>query len=40
MATQPARHVGDHNDLEDDYAVLADPEGNLFCVCAVNSSAL
>jgi hypothetical protein len=30
-----ARHVRDHHDSDDDYVVLADPEGNRFCVCAV-----
>jgi catechol 2,3-dioxygenase-like lactoylglutathione lyase family enzyme len=29
-----ARHVRDNHDPEDDYVVLADPEGNLFCICA------
>lgn len=24
-----------HHDPDDDYVVLADPEGNHFCVCAV-----
>ena len=24
-----------HHDPDDDYVVLADPEGNQFCVCAV-----
>ena len=30
-----ARHVRDNHDPDDDYVVLADPEGNPFCVCAV-----
>jgi hypothetical protein len=30
-----ARHVRDNHDPDDDYVVLADPEGNLFCVCLV-----
>ena len=30
-----ARHVRDNHDPNDDYVVLADPEGNLFCVCAI-----
>ena len=29
-----ARHVRDNHDPDDDYVVLADPEGNPFCVCA------
>jgi len=29
-----ACHVRDNHDPDDDYVVLADPEGNLFCVCA------
>jgi catechol 2,3-dioxygenase-like lactoylglutathione lyase family enzyme len=35
-----ARHVRDNNDPQDEYVVLADPEGNPFCVCLVGSSAL
>ena len=35
-----ATHVRDHHDPEDDYVVLADPEGNQFCVCQVSPSAL
>jgi catechol 2,3-dioxygenase-like lactoylglutathione lyase family enzyme len=35
-----ARHVRDSADPEDSYVVLADPEGNLFCVCAVSPSAM
>jgi hypothetical protein len=31
-----ARHVRDNHDPDDDYVVLADPEGNLFCVCLVS----
>jgi catechol 2,3-dioxygenase-like lactoylglutathione lyase family enzyme len=30
-----ARLVRAHHDPADDYVVLADPEGNEFCVCAV-----
>jgi catechol 2,3-dioxygenase-like lactoylglutathione lyase family enzyme len=30
-----ARYVRHNEDPDDDYVVLADPEGNLFCVCAV-----
>jgi catechol 2,3-dioxygenase-like lactoylglutathione lyase family enzyme len=30
-----ARVVRTHHDPSDDYVVLADPEGNGFCVCAV-----
>ena len=30
-----ARVVRTHHDPSDDYVVLADPEGNDFCVCAV-----
>ncbi|HZM84178.1 MAG TPA: VOC family protein [Candidatus Limnocylindrales bacterium] len=33
-----ARHVRDNHDPEDDYVVLADPEGNRFCVCATAST--
>ncbi|MFF1465633.1 VOC family protein [Streptomyces sp. NPDC058330] len=32
LGARPVRHVTD--DPEDDYVVLADPEDNLFCVCA------
>jgi len=35
-----ARHVRNHHDAEDDYVVLADPEGNQFCVCVVTRSAV
>ena len=28
-----------HHDPDDDYVVLADPEGNQFCVCAVPPTA-
>ena len=31
--------VRTHHDPEDDYIVLADPEGNAFCVCAVPAPA-
>jgi Glyoxalase-like domain len=27
--------VRDHDDPEDDYVVMTDPEDNQFCVCAV-----
>jgi hypothetical protein len=30
-----ARFVRHHDDPEDDYVVMTDPEGNEFCVCAV-----
>jgi len=30
-----ARVVRTHHDPEDDYVVLADPEGNEFCICVV-----
>ena len=30
-----ARVVRQHEDPEDDYVVLLDPEGNAFCVCLV-----
>jgi catechol 2,3-dioxygenase-like lactoylglutathione lyase family enzyme len=30
-----ARFVRHHEDPEDDYVVMTDPEGNEFCVCAV-----
>lgn len=33
-----ARHVRDNHDPDDDYVVLADPEGNQFCVCAATPS--
>lgn len=29
-----ATHLRDHHDPQDDYVVLADPEGNPFCVVA------
>ncbi|MGE5831119.1 MAG: VOC family protein [Micromonosporaceae bacterium] len=32
-----ARHIRDNHDPDDDYVVLADPEGNQFCVCAVSA---
>ncbi|HEU5486755.1 MAG TPA: VOC family protein [Microlunatus sp.] len=32
-----ARVVRRHHDPDDDYVVLADPEGNPFCVCAVGA---
>ncbi|HUY98190.1 MAG TPA: VOC family protein, partial [Verrucomicrobiae bacterium] len=28
-----ATRVRDHHDAADDYVVLADPEGNEFCIC-------
>jgi hypothetical protein len=33
-----ARHIRDNHDPEDDYVVLADPEGNQFCVCATSAA--
>jgi hypothetical protein len=30
-----ARFVRHHDDPEDDYVVMTDPEGNEFCVCSV-----
>ena len=30
-----ARFVRHHDEPEDDYVVMTDPEGNEFCVCAV-----
>jgi len=30
-----ASYVRHHEDPDDDYVVMADPEGNQFCVCAV-----
>jgi catechol 2,3-dioxygenase-like lactoylglutathione lyase family enzyme len=30
-----AQMVREHHDPDDDYVVLADPEGNEFCICAV-----
>jgi catechol 2,3-dioxygenase-like lactoylglutathione lyase family enzyme len=30
-----AGYVRHHEDPEDDYVVLTDPEGNEFCVCAI-----
>ena len=30
-----ARVIRHHQDPEDDYVVMTDPEGNEFCVCAV-----
>jgi catechol 2,3-dioxygenase-like lactoylglutathione lyase family enzyme len=30
-----ARFVRHHEDPDDDYVVMTDPEGNEFCVCAV-----
>ena len=32
-----ATHVRDNRDPDDDYVVLADPEGNQFCVCAATA---
>ena len=32
-----AQYVRHHDDPDDDYVVLADPEGNQFCVCALPS---
>jgi catechol 2,3-dioxygenase-like lactoylglutathione lyase family enzyme len=34
-----ATHVRDNHDPADDYVVLADPEGNLFCICAAGAAA-
>ncbi len=33
-----AQFVRHHDDPDDDYVVLSDPEGNQFCVCAVSPS--
>jgi hypothetical protein len=33
-----ATHVRDNHDPDDDYVVLADPEGNQFCVCAATTA--
>ena len=33
-----ARFVRHNQDPDDDYVVMADPEGNEFCVCAVDSA--
>ena len=35
LAGLGAKVVRDHHDPEDDYVVMADPEGNEFCVCAM-----
>ena len=35
-----ARFVRHNQDPDDDYVVMADPEGNEFCVCAVDSTIL
>lgn len=35
LAGLGARVVRHHDDPEDDYVVMTDPEGNEFCVCAV-----
>jgi predicted enzyme related to lactoylglutathione lyase len=32
-----ARAVRHHDDPDDDYVVMTDPEGNEFCVCAVTA---
>lgn len=32
-----ASYVRHNDDPDDDYVVLADPEGNQFCVCAVSA---
>ncbi len=32
-----ATFVRHHEDPDDDYVVLTDPEGNAFCVCAVDT---
>jgi predicted enzyme related to lactoylglutathione lyase len=37
LAGLGARVVRHHDDPEDDYVVMTDPEGNQFCVCAVAS---
>ncbi len=33
-----ARFVRHHDDPDDDYVVMTDPEGNEFCVCAVSGA--
>ncbi len=35
LADLGARFARHHEDPEDDYVVMTDPEGNEFCVCAV-----
>ena len=35
-----ATFVRHHDDPEDDFVVMTDPEGNEFCVCAVTSTAI
>jgi hypothetical protein len=35
LAGLGAAFVRNHQDAEDDYVVMTDPEGNEFCVCAV-----
>jgi len=35
LAGLGARFVRHHDDPDDDYVVMTDPEGNEFCVCAV-----
>jgi hypothetical protein len=35
-----ARFVRHNQDPDDDYVVMADPEGNEFCVCVVDSAIL
>jgi predicted enzyme related to lactoylglutathione lyase len=35
-----ARFVRHNQDPDDDYVVMADPEGNEFCVCAVGGAVL
>ena len=32
--------VRHHDDPDDDYVVMTDPEGNEFCVCAVSTEAM
>ena len=36
LAALGARVARDHHEPGDDYVVMTDPEGNEFCVCAVN----
>jgi catechol 2,3-dioxygenase-like lactoylglutathione lyase family enzyme len=35
-----ARFVRHNQDPDDDYVVMADPEGNEFCVCVVDSAVM
>jgi len=38
LAGLGARFVRHHDDPDDDYVVMTDPEGNEFCVCAVSGA--